>query len=221
VTKHGLGRKPAGTVETPGNGWRSRTGEGFERAWCKTFFLDVERTIMKRIRSKRQRAAGFEVLEGRWALSAGLAVASHHAEAVARTHSQHRIPVSISGQLSVAGGTAATVTGVTGTIGKADFTSGSGSGTVSSNQFQGGTIDVSNGQGTIELSLGAARIVTVGGHQRMKVKVVAVSAGGAYAQVIGSAGTLTATAPIGFQGVSRFSGSLHSSGASAGSELGG
>ena len=175
---------------------------------------------MKRIRPTRQRTAGFEALEGRWALSAGLAVASHHADAAVRSHFRRSVPVSISGELSIIGGTTATVTGVAGRIGEADFNSGSGSGTISGNQFQGGTIDVSNGQGTIELSLGAARIGTIGGYQRMKVRVVAVNAGGAYAQVTGSTGTLKALAPIGFQGVNHFSGSLHSSGESASSELG-
>jgi hypothetical protein len=204
----------------PGNGWRGRTGKRFERAWCKTFFLDVERTIMKRFRPTRQTTAVFETLEGRWALSAGLAVVSHHADAAVRSHSPRKVPVFISGELSVGGGTTATVTNVAGRIGKADFDSGSGSGTISGNEFQGGDIEVSNGQGTIELGLGAARIVIIGGYQKMNVKVVAVNGGGAYSQVTGSTGSLKALAPIGFLGVNHFSGSLESSGAAAGTELG-
>jgi hypothetical protein len=109
---------------------------------------------------------------------------------------------------------------VAGRIGKAAFTAGSGSGTLSGNQFQGGDIELSNGQGTIELGLGAGRIVMIGGFQKMNVKIVAVNGGGAYSQVTGSTGSLKALAPIGFQGFNHFSGSLKSSGAAAGTELG-
>ncbi len=57
---------------------------------------------MTRIRSKRQRPVGFEALEGRLALSAGMgtAVASHHAEAGCMSQTQKSIPASFKGHRS-------------------------------------------------------------------------------------------------------------------------
>ena len=54
---------------------------------------------MTRIRSKRQRSLGFEPLEGRLALSAGvgMAVASHHAHEVPMSQIQKTIPASFKG----------------------------------------------------------------------------------------------------------------------------
>lgn len=187
---------------------------------CTTLFFDLEKATMTRIRPTRQRTAGFEVLEGRWALSAGLAVTSHHVEAVVRHHTRHKVPVFISGELSIDGGTTATITNVAGRIGRADFTSGSGTGTISGNQFQNGDIAMSNGQGTIDLHVGAGRIVMIGGYLKMRLQVVAVSGGGGYAQVTGSVGRLKALAPIGSLGINHFTGSLTIPSAAASAELG-
>ena len=117
---------------------------------------------MKRIRSKRQRPLGFEALEGRLALSAGmgLAGASHHADAMAMSQSVKTIPASFKGHTQIVNGTQVMVTGLKGTIGKDHF-AGFGSGTVAGTLFAGGNVYLSNGKGTVQLGLDPAVVVKV------------------------------------------------------------
>jgi hypothetical protein len=147
---------------------------------------------MKRIRSKRQRRVGFEALEGRLALSAGvgMAVASHHAEILARPQIQKAIPASFRGHAQVIGNKLVT-TNLTGTIGRDRFT-GSATGTLTGKLFEGGEVSLSNSQGSVEFSLGAAFVVKVGRTAtKQEVSLVAVGASGKYAPYLGTTGTLT------------------------------
>ena len=146
---------------------------------------------MTRIRSKRQRSVGFEALEGRLALSAGMgaAVASHHAEVVVLRQTQKSIPASFKGHAQIVNGSELVTTGLTGTIGKDHFT-GSGTGSVSGTQFEGGSVYLSNSKGTIQLSLGAAFVVKVRKSTRQEVSAVVVAASGKYASYVGMPGTL-------------------------------
>jgi hypothetical protein len=147
---------------------------------------------MKRIRSKHQRPVGFEALEGRLALSAGVgtAAASHHAHAVVMSQTQKTIPASFKGQVQIINGTEMMTTNLRGTIGTDHFT-GSGTGTVAGKRFQGGEVDLSNGKGSIQLGLGSSVVVKVRKSSRKEVPVVVVAANGKYAPYAGITGTLT------------------------------
>jgi hypothetical protein len=160
-------------------------------AQCEHDFFDLEQLIMTRIRSKRQRSMGFEALEGRLALSAGVgtAVASHHAEAAVVRQTQTTIPASFKGHVQNTG-TELITTGLTGKIGRDHFT-GSGTGTEMGKQFEGGTVNLSNSQGTIQLSLSTAFVVKVRKSSKQEVSMVAVAATGKYASYVGITGTIT------------------------------
>jgi hypothetical protein len=134
---------------------------------------------------------GFEALEGRLALSAGMgtAVAAHHADAVVR-QIQKSIPASFKGHAQLVNGSELVTTGLTGTIGRDHFT-GSGTGTVEGTQFTGGIVNLSNSKGTIQLSLGSAFVVKVGKSKRQEVSAVVKAASGKYASYVGDPGTLT------------------------------
>jgi len=147
---------------------------------------------MTRIRSKRQRAVEFEALEGRLALSAGMgmAVVSHHADAVVMSQTQKSIPASFKSHVQILNGSEVVITNLRGTIGKDHFT-GSGTGTVVGTQFEGGTVNLSNSKGTIQLNLGSAFVVKVKKSSKQEVSVVVVAASGKYASYVGAPGTLT------------------------------
>ncbi len=166
---------------------------------------------MMRIRSKRQRRVGFEALEGRLALSAGMgiAAASHHAELRHLQQPQHMISASFKGHVQVSGTTVVT-SNLTGTIGPARFT-GSGTGTVAGKIFQGGTVDLTSvtGDGTIQLRLGATQTVKKGRSSIQYVSVVVASATGNYVNYTGMAGTMTSwDVPIKPSASARFSGTF-------------
>ena len=76
---------------------------------------------MMRIRPKRQRTVGFEALEGRLALSTGIAVASPHVHQAIVRAAQRSIPASFHGRTSISGSTL-TTTNLTGKIGNDRFT---------------------------------------------------------------------------------------------------
>jgi hypothetical protein len=146
---------------------------------------------MMRIRSKQQRSLGFEALEGRLALSTGMgtAVASPHAHAVYMSQIQKSIPASFKGHVQTSG-SKLTATNLTGTIGPDHFT-GSGTGTVSGKQFQGGDVYLTNSNGKIHLKLGPAFVVKVRRSSKQEVSVSVVTASGKYASYAGIKGTLT------------------------------
>jgi hypothetical protein len=143
---------------------------------------------MTRIRPKRQRAVGFEALEGRLALSTGMAVASPHVHQAVVRAAQRSIPASFHGRTSISGSTL-TTTNLTGKIGPDHFT-GSGTGTIVGNLFQGGTVSLSNSQGTIQLSLTAIQ-VKVRKTMRREVATMVVAASGKYASFINDPGIIT------------------------------
>ena len=148
--------------------------------------------MMKRVRSKRQRPLVFDALEGRVALSTGvgMALAAPHAAAAMIRQVKKTIHASFKGNVQFPGPSAVAVTNLTGKIGKDRFT-GSGSGSLTGTQFQGGNVFLSNSQGTVQLGLGPAIAVKAGKHPRQKVAVVVVASSGKYASFLGSTGTLT------------------------------
>ncbi len=100
-------------------------------------------------------------------------------------------------------------TNLKGTIGTDHFT-GSGTGTVSGKEFDGGNVDLSNSKGTIELSLGSAYVVKVGKSSRQEVSMAVVSATGKYASYVGAAGTITTwNVPAKPSAAASFSGSFN------------
>ncbi len=144
---------------------------------------------MTRIRPKRQRAVGFEALEGRLALSTGMAVASPHIhEAIVRA-SQRSIPASFTGRVSTDGPTL-TTTNLRGHIGPDRFT-GSGTGTEVGKAFQGGDVNLSNSQGTIELQLSPFYTERVGKTTTNTFGITVVSATGKYLPYLTSQGRIT------------------------------
>jgi hypothetical protein len=176
----------------PGAKWRDRLGDILDSASCEHDLFDLEQPIMKRIRSKRQRAVGFETLEGRLALSAGMGTvaAAHHAEPAVAKATQSSIPASFRGHVQILSASELAVTGLTGTIGKNHFT-GSGTGNVAGKQFEGGDVFLSNSQGSVELQLSPAFVVKVGRSSKQEVSMVAVAATGKFAAYVGITGTIT------------------------------
>jgi hypothetical protein len=164
-----------------------------DSACCEHNLFDLERTIMTRIRPIRQRPMEFEALEGRLALSTGMAVAvaSPHADAVIIRQTQHSIPTSFKGQTSITNGSTLMTTNLRGTIGKDRFV-GSGTGTVVGKLFQGGDVYLSNSQGSIHLKLGPAIALNPGKKgSRQEVAMVVADTTGKYGPFTGSTGTLT------------------------------
>jgi hypothetical protein len=147
---------------------------------------------MTRIRSKRQRTLGFDALEGRLALSAGMgmAVASHHAAAAVTTQAQMKVSASFKGHATVINGSTVVFSGLSGTVGNVHLV-GAGAGTLMGNQFEGGRIVLLNSTGSILLRLGPAFVVKVGMSSKQEVSVAVVSATGKLAQYAGAMGTLT------------------------------
>jgi hypothetical protein len=163
---------------------------------------------MMRIRSKRQCSLGFESLEGRLALSAGvgMAVASHNAHVVPMSQTQKTIPASFKGHSQLLGGSELVTTNLRGTIGRDRFT-GSGTATVSGKLFEGGAVHLSNSHGSIQLSLSPAVVTKLGGHAKPNVTIVVAAATGKYAPDVGMTGTLnTWNVPAKPSGTSSFSG---------------
>jgi hypothetical protein len=144
---------------------------------------------MTRIRRKRQRNVGFEALEGRLALSTGIAMPSPHIhEAIVRA-SQRSIPASFKGHVSISGSTL-TTRNLKGHIGRYQFT-GYGTGTVAGTQFEGGDVYLSNSQGSIHLGLSPTYAVRVGKATTRTFAIRVVDATGAYAPFAASTGTVT------------------------------
>jgi hypothetical protein len=86
----------------------------------------------------------------------------------------------IEGHVQRINGSEPITTGLSGTIGRDHFT-GSGAGTEMGKQFEGGTVTLSNSQGSIQLSLGAAFVVKVRKSTSQDVSAVVVAASGKYA----------------------------------------
>jgi hypothetical protein len=143
---------------------------------------------MTRIRPKRQRAVGFEALEGRLALSTGMAVASPHMHQAIMRATQRAIPASFHGRTSISGSTL-TATNLTGKIGADRFT-GDGTGTMVGTFFQSGNVYLSNSQGNIQLSLSTIQ-VKVRKTMRREVATTVVAASGKYAPFVNDTGLIT------------------------------
>ncbi len=141
---------------------------------------------MMRIRPKRQRTVGFEALEGRLALSAGMA-SPHLHEAVVRA-AQRSMPASFQGRTSISGSTL-TTTNLTGKIGNDRFT-GYGTGTMVGTFFQSGNVYLSNSHGSVQLSLSAIQ-VKVRKSLRREVATMVVAASGKYAPFVSDTGVIT------------------------------
>ena len=147
---------------------------------------------MMRIRSKRQRSVGFEALEGRLVLSAGVgtAAASHYAKPAVAKLTQKSIPAAFKGHVQIVNGSQLMATGLKGTIGTDHFT-GSGTGTQVGKQFAGGFVNLSNSQGSVQLKLNPAFTVKVGRSSKQEVSMVAANGTGKYASYDGITGTIT------------------------------
>jgi hypothetical protein len=142
---------------------------------------------MTRIRPKRQRAVGFEALEGRLALSTGMAVAAPHAHHAIVRAAKRSIPASFHGRTSINGSALAT-TNLTGKIGTDRFT-GYGTGTLVNNLFQSGTVYLSNSRGSVQLSLSAIQ-VKVRKTTRLEFATTVVAASGKYATFVNDTGII-------------------------------
>jgi hypothetical protein len=116
-------------------------------------------------------------------------MASLHAEAAVVSKPQATIPASFRGHVQT-NGSALTVTGLTGTIAGSRFT-GYGTGTSVGKVFAGGTVHLSNGAGSIELSLSPVFTVKVGRTSRQEVAVKVISVSPNYGPYLNMTGTLT------------------------------
>jgi hypothetical protein len=145
--------------------------------------------MMTRIRPKRQRAVGFEALEGRLALSTGMAVASPHVHQAIVRATPRAIPATFHGRTSISGSTL-TTTNLTGNIGHDQFT-GYGTGTVNGRQFEGGNVYLSNSEGSIQLALTPSYTERVGKASTKTFGVSVVNATGKYAPYLTSTGHIT------------------------------
>ena len=143
--------------------------------------------MMNRIRPRQKRSLRFEALEGRLALSTGMAggVVAHHAHVLVTKPALHKVRVSFSGHASESGSTV-TITNLKGTIGTVHFT-GNGTGTISGKTFKGGDVNLSNSEGSVMLQLSPQ----AGKGARQTIAVSALEATGNYAQYVGDTGTLT------------------------------
>ena len=144
---------------------------------------------MTRNRPKQQRTLRFEALEGRLALSTGIGVASPHLHAAIVRTSQRSIPASFTGRVSTDGSTL-TTTNLRGHIGPDRFT-GTSTGTEVGKDFQGGDVNLSNSQGTIELQLSPFYTERVGKTTTQTFGITVVSATGKYVPYLTSAGRIT------------------------------
>lgn len=126
------------------------------------------------------------------ALSAGMGMAGapHHAEAAVPKLTKTSIPASFKGHVQILNGSQLMVTGLTGTIARDHFT-GSGTGTQAGKQFEGGTVTLSNSQGSVQLQLSPAFKVKVGRSSKQEVTMLAVATSGKYASYVGMTGTVT------------------------------
>jgi hypothetical protein len=143
---------------------------------------------MTRIRPKRQRTVGFEALEGRLALSTGIAGPPHHIHQAIAKASQ-RVPASFAGRVSISGSTLNTQN-LQGRIGS-DRLSGYGTGSIANNAFAGGEAYLSNSKGAVELQLSPLYQIRVGKRTTRTFAITVMGATGKYAPFAASTGTLT------------------------------
>jgi hypothetical protein len=145
--------------------------------------------MMTRIRRKRQRNVGFEALEGRLVLSTGMSAASPHIHDAIVRASQRTVRASFKGRVAINGSTL-TTRNLNGHIGPDHFR-GYGTGTEVNNQFQGGTVYLSNNKGTIELGLSPLYSIKVGKATTKTFSITVLSATGQYAPYVIATGTVT------------------------------
>lgn len=141
-----------------------------------------------------RRRIGFEALENRLTPSGGAAASFLHGATVFAHKVPKTIPITLSGHVAVMGGSNVTLSGVSGKLGKVHL-AGSGSGTLSGNQFEGGAINLSNSSGSVQLFLGLGTAKHVGKNTKLKVIVTAESGMSKYAPLNNTAGTLNIVIP--------------------------
>lgn len=103
---------------------------------------------MWKARPARQRRMHIEALEGRLAMSGGAATLYGHGAEVFAHKIPKTIPITLSGHVSVLGGMTVEINSVSGKLGKVKV-KGSGSGSLSGNQFEGGAVMLSNSSGSV------------------------------------------------------------------------
>jgi hypothetical protein len=151
--------------------------------------LELEQVIMNQVRRGQKRSLGFESLEGRLALSTGMAVASPHAHLHALSNTHSSIAATFTGHTSINGSSVETPD-LSGRIGRDRF-AGNASGTAAGATFEGGDVLLTNSKGSIQLELGAATVTKVAGRTRQEVPMVILASTGKYAQFTGATGMLT------------------------------
>jgi hypothetical protein len=144
---------------------------------------------MNLIRRRQNRSLGLEALEGRLTLSAVLSVASPHAHASVMVRTPGSILAVFKGHTSIDGTTEVTPD-LTGRVGTDRFT-GHGSTTISGTIVESGDAYLSNGQGSIHFTLGAASVTQHGKKTRQSVPLLIVGSTGKYASFTGKTGVLT------------------------------
>jgi hypothetical protein len=163
---------------------------------------------MKKFRRTQRRALGFESLEGRLTMSAGLAGASLHTHALVMKAIQRTIPFTFRGHTST-NGSMRTIPDLAGKIGNVRF-NGTGSVTTAGTRVLGGDAYLTSGQGSIHLQFGSGSVTGVGRRQRQRVPITIVGATGLYAPYIGTTGMETAwNVPTNPKQLSSFSGYIN------------
>jgi hypothetical protein len=174
---------------------------------------------MTKTRPVRQRRMHIEALEGRLAMSGGAAALHWHGAEILAHKIPKTIPITLSGHVSVMNGLNVSVSGVSGKLGKVKVT-GSGSGSLSGNQFEGGALMLSNSSGSVTLFLGLATAKHAGKNTKLKVIVTAESATGKYAGLDNAAGSVNVVIPDKTSAASSFKGTFNSFSSTAAGELG-
>ncbi len=140
-------------------------------------------------RLKPRRRLTFDALEGRLTLSAGMGMvaASHHAE-IAHPNVKS-LKATFTGRVSLSG-TTYTSSNVKGTIGPAKFT-GNAEILTQNHLLEGGYVNLTNSQGTLEFQLEPGNPVKVGKSYKQPVGLLAIEGTGAYSSYIGATGNVT------------------------------
>jgi hypothetical protein len=173
---------------------------------------------MMNSRSRRCHIA-FETLEKRLALSGAAAAARLHGAEVFAHRMPKKIPIALTGQVSVINGATITVSGVTAKLGKVRF-SGTGSGTLSGRQFEGGSVLLSNASGGVTLLLGTASAKHAGKNTKLKVTVTAENGTGGFVQLDKAAGSVNLVIPDKAGAASSFKGTFNKFNSAAAGDLG-
>jgi hypothetical protein len=174
--------------------------------------------MMTKARSARQRRMQIEALEGRLAMSGGVAALHSNGAEVFAHKIPKTIPITYTAHFSYSG-SSVLISGASGKLGKIHLT-GQGSGTIVGDQFEGSSVVLSNAAGTITLDFGPGTLKRAGKNVKLKVTVSAELATGAYNMVEGSMGNVTELTPIKVGAASKGKGDFNSFETGAATELG-